>query len=311
MIFGIFGRVLLGGAGLVLTFASMAFAQDIPNVLVMVEDGDRTSIARDSRIQRNALAAISDRMNLRGYRVFDETALQIDGHRQSGETNRVRRSDAELLITARTISQPPIDIALIYEGFMSIDAKSFATFADLRLAARALDPSSGRLMGSFELRSPASYRLPVDCGRKCILETLAEEGRALGWELSDIMADRLDQFFTASGEGTAGAGSADAGFERIYTLRFNECSAGVRSDFEPYLVVFSGYKDHRANTCSSTRCELTYVSSIAPGKLLRNLERMTVETDHPARVTASGREYQLTCAPRRKTDPRQLDPKDW
>lgn len=320
-----FGRaVAVFGAGLVLlgcaTAGSDSFAQDVPNVLVMIEDSDKDTVPRDSRVHRNVISGMNDRMNGRGYRVYDEQAVGIDGYREMSASDRVRRTDQELIIVANSVAQPPIDVMIVYEAFASTDKLDFATFARLRLAGRALDPRSGRFLGSFEVISPDTYKLPVDCSRECLLENLSEEGRDMGIELADVLADKLDQFFVAGStvgsrqEPVASAGSSSSGrigFERTYTLSFSECSVQTRWDFEPYLLVFEGYLDHRPTNCGSTYCEMSYVSTINPGKLQRNLEKMISYSGHSGRVSVNNLDYDITCVPERKRTPTDLNPKDW
>lgn len=297
-------------------------AQDVPNLLVMIEDSDPDTIPRDSRVQRNIIAGMNDRMISRGYRVYDEQALGIDGYRETTASDRVRRTDQELIMVANSIANPTIDIVTVYEVFASVDKTDFATFARMRVAGRMLSPQSGRQYGNFEVTTPKTYKLPVNCPRECLLEQLSEEGRDLGIELAETLADKLDQYFVSTGN-TAGAaaggeggeptggGGGSVGFERTYNLRFSECSPQSRMDFEPYLVIFEGYIDHRANRCSGTRCEMSYVSTINPGKLQRNLERMLAHSNHPGRVNVEGIDYSVTCVPQRRRVPGQLNASDW
>jgi len=299
-----------------------AWAQDVPNLLIMTEDADKDTVPRDSRVQRNILSGMNDRMNTRGYRVFDEQAVGIDGYRATTASDRVRRTDQELIAVANTVERPIIDVVVAYEVLASLDKTDFATFARMRIAGRMLAPQSGRFLGSFEVTTPKTYKLPLECSRECLLEELSEEGRDLGIELADVLADKLDQFFVPSNAaattgsnlgsgGSASGGGGGAGFERTFTLTFSECSPATRSEFEPYLVIFEGYVDHRPNRCSGTNCEMTYVSTINPGKLMRNLERMLVHSSNPGRVSSSGNEYEVVCVATRKRTPVQLDSADW
>ena len=297
-----------------------SFAQDIPNILVMPEDSDPDTVPRDSRVQRNILGGLQDRMNSRGYRVFDEQAVGIDGYQQTTVSDRVRRTDQELIIVARTANQP-IDVIIAYEVFASVEKLDFASFARLRIFGRALDPNSGRFIGNFEVVSPTNFRLPVQCPRECLLEKLSDKGRDMGIELASVLADKLDQFFvpqggsvsTGSGGGTVATGTTGGtvGFERNYRLIFEECSPIMRTDFEQYLVIFSGYLSHRPDTCSGTACTMSYVSSIDPGKLHRNLEKMLVHSGHNGRVYVDGSNYKVICIPQRQRHPLNLDPNAW
>jgi len=305
---------------------SASMAQDIPNLLVMIEDSDPDTVPRDSRVQRNILGGMQDRMNTRGYRVFDEQAVGIDGYQETVQSDRVRRTDQELIITARTANQP-IDVIIAYEVFASVEQLDFASFARLRIFGRALDPHSGRFIGNFEVVSPDNFRLPVQCPRECLLEKLSGEGRDMGIELASVLADKLDQFFGRHGGGavgtsggysggqtgggqTGGGQTGGVGFERTYGLTFSECTPMMRMEFEPYLVIFEGYLDHRPLNCTGSACEMQYISTIAPGKLHRNLEKMLVHSGINGRVNVDGPNYEVTCIPERQRHP-VLDPNNW
>ena len=168
--------------------AAPALAQDIPNVLIFVEDSDKETVPRNSRVQRNILSGMNDRMNQRGYRVYDEQALGIDGYQETTVSDRIRRTDQELIVIANT-SKTVIDVIVAYEVFASVEKLQFASFARMRVAGRALDPRSGRFIGSFEVVSPKNFKLPVNCTRDCLLEALSGEGRDLGIELASVLAD--------------------------------------------------------------------------------------------------------------------------
>lgn len=318
LVFGLCGLALLGCG----VPAGPSHAQDIPNILVMTEDSDPDTIPRSSRVQRNILGGLQSRLNDRGYRVFDEQAVGIDGYRETVQSDRSRRTDQELIVTARTANQP-IDVITVYEVFASVEKLDFASFAKMRIFGRVLDPDSGRFIGNFEVVSPETFRLPVQCPKECLLEELSGEGRDMGIELASVLADKLDQFFVPAGTGAAaggtvgsgaasGAGSSGGtGWERTYTLVFDECSPQIRADFDPYLVVFSGYISHRPTGCTGSRCEMQYISTIDPGKLQRNLEKMLVHSNHNGRVSVDGTRYTVSCIMARRTVPKGLDPAEW
>ncbi|MGF1447085.1 MAG: hypothetical protein ACFBRM_12925 [Pikeienuella sp.] len=326
---GIAGLAIFG-AGLV---AAPAQAQDIPNVLVMTEDFDKDTVPRNSRVQRNILSGLNDRLNIRGYSVFDETAVNMDGYQATSVLDRQRRTPQELIAVARTVPTP-IDIIVVYEVFASVDKTDFASFASMRIAGRVLNVDTGQFVGSFEVASPtnAPVRLPVNCPRECLLEKLSDRGRDMGIELASVLADKLDQFFGRMGGGAAVTGGGGyqqpgygtqapvyggapnqgaVGFERAYTLVFQECSPMIRLDFEPYLVIFEGYMRHRPAGCTGTACRMQYVSMIDPGKLQRNLEKMLIHSNHPGRVSVQGATYTVNCIPQRQRHPVQLDPQNW
>lgn len=318
-----------GIAGLALTgwgmAATPAMAQDIPNLIVMTEDADADTVPRNSRVQRNILSGLQDRLNTRGYRVFDEVGLGIDGYQSTAVQGRSRRPLDELIIIARTANQP-MDVIVNYEVFASVEKMDFASFARMRITGQLIGVDSSRVMGSFEVVSRETFRLPVECPRECLLEKLSTEGRDMGVELASVLADKLDQFFVRHGGGQVGTGmggtvgdggasggatAGGVGFERTYTIVFDECSPMVRLDFEPYLVIFEGYMNHRPDVCSGGRCQIQYTSTIQPGKLARNLEKMLLHSNHPGRVGVQGSTYTVTCVPQRQNHPVQLNPQNW
>ncbi len=325
LVAGIAGIAIVGGL-----VAAPASAQDIPNVLVMTEDFDKDTVPRNSRVQRNILSGLNDRLNIRGYRVFDETAINMEGYQATSVLDRTRRTPQELIAVARTV-QTPIDVIVNYEVFASVDKTDFASFAKMRIAGRVLNVDSGQFIGSFEVDSPETFRLPVTCPRECLLERLSDKGRDMGIELASVLADKLDQFFGRHGGGAATTGyqggvapqpggqpgytgapsTGGVGFERSYRLVFDECSPMIRLDFEPYLVIFEGYLAHRPEACTGTACSMQYVSTIDPGKLQRNLEKMLIHSNHPGRVYVEGNRYTVSCIPQRKRHPTQLNPQNW
>ncbi|MEO0822269.1 MAG: hypothetical protein AAF074_17800 [Pseudomonadota bacterium] len=315
--FGALGLALIGTA----LAPAQSAAQDVPNLLVMVEDSDKDTLPRDSRVQRGIINGMNDRMTGRGYRVYDEQAVGIDGYRETTVSDRVRRTDQELIAVANSVNSPVIDIIVAYQVYASLDKQAYATFARMRVSGRMIDPQGGRALGSFDVTTPKTYKLPVNCSVECLKEQLSEEGRQMGIDLADVLADKLDQYFRPAGavetgsvpvsEGGVAVASGGPGFERRYSLRFSECSQRTLTDFEPYLVIFEGYVDHRADRCTATRCDMSYISTINPGKLQRNLVKMLDHSNHPGRVTVSGLEYRVACVPTRKLSPVELNPNDW
>jgi len=97
--------------------------------------------------------------------------------------------------------------------------------------------------------------------------------------------------------------AAQVGWERTYTLTFNECTPASRRALEAETTRFPGYRDHRPITCAGTHCEISYVSTIAPKDLLNNLYRMLEVTGHRARIGVAGNGYSVTCQEGRRVHP--------
>ena len=98
-------RLALAAAAALLSLLGVApaLAQARPTIVVMGEDSDEDSVPRGNRIFQRVIAELGETMNVRGYNVYDETAVAM-GLTQPG---RVRRRDAELIDVARAIHVHP------------------------------------------------------------------------------------------------------------------------------------------------------------------------------------------------------------
>ena len=158
-------------AGLVLiafAYSSNAMAIEKPNVLVMGEDADEDTVPRNSRVFRRVLDAVASQLDLEGFDVFDETALTLDDFAQG----RVRRTDAEVLEIARTITRPPIDVVVLFSIYASAEERAFTTKVKTRIEGRMINAHTGRRLGSFSVASPGEWNAPKDCPRECLLEVV-------------------------------------------------------------------------------------------------------------------------------------------
>ncbi len=116
-------RTALAAFSLGLAFvAGPALAQPKPTVVVMGEDADEDSVPRGNRIFQRVIAELSETMNLRGYNVYDETAVAM-GFTQP---NRVRRRDAELIEVARAVSSPPLDVVAVFQIYASATKSAYS-----------------------------------------------------------------------------------------------------------------------------------------------------------------------------------------
>lgn len=101
----------------------------------------------------------------------------------------------------------------------------------------------------------------------------------------------------------APAARAQVGWERVYTLTFQECD-------QPSLVTFSegierlpGFLDARPIACSGTACAWSYTSTIAPNELLNRLYAVVEHSGYRARIGVTGLRYSITCVPGRRVHP--------
>ena len=103
----------------------------------MGDDADADSVPRHSRIfkPRARLDAIAGELHTEGFDVFDEVAVTLDDFAQA----RSRRSDAEVIDIAKSVTRPPIDIVVLFSIFASADELKYTTKVNARITGRLLN----------------------------------------------------------------------------------------------------------------------------------------------------------------------------
>lgn len=284
-------------AGLVLiafAYSSNAMAIEKPNVLVMGEDADEDTVPRNSRVFRRVLDAVASQLDLEGFDVFDETALTLDDFAQG----RVRRTDAEVLEIARTITRPPIDVVVLFSIYASAEERAFTTKVKTRIEGRMINAHTGRRLGSFSVASPGEWNAPKDCPRECLLEVVGGFSRILAQDLGAVLAVKLAALVevdeVAPVVPAAGIGGA-------YALIFDGFTSDEVNDVEEFLVVFGGYRNHRPVFSGARYHEYWYESDSPSARIKRNLDRMLEFLDIKGRVTFSGNEFRVQKIAQRRT----------
>jgi hypothetical protein len=173
-------------AELVLGIAPLR-AADRPSLVIMGEDSDPDSVARDSRVFRRVIDGLANQFTAAGFRVYDETAASLDGFVQG----RTRRSDAEIIDIARRLTQPPVDIAVLFTLYASAEDKTYTKVLRSRLAGRLLDVKSGRDLGSLEVATDPGRPVPANCARPCLLEAAGDQARDLAPTWAPVSAPGL------------------------------------------------------------------------------------------------------------------------
>ncbi len=264
-----------------LAFSTQVFAGDKPNILVLNEDYDDDAVPASSRIHKRVLRAIDNQLGDMGLATYDETTVGLD---QGFAQGRVRRSDAEIIDIARSISRPPIDVAVIYTIYASLKQKPHISKVKVRIEGRMLNVKTGRNLGSFEVKTPKEWTAPAQCNRECVLEIVGDDSRIIANDLGAVLGEKLSWLVKSDHDVAAGGG----GFPMAYTLEFDDFSPAEMMEIEEYLVIFSGYKTHRPIYSGARRAEIWYESSIKSAKLTRNLNKMLAQLDLRGLVQFSG-----------------------
>lgn len=253
-----------------------------PNVLIMGEDVDPDSVARNSRAFKRTLNALTNQLGDQGFSVYDETYITLDNYAQG----RVRRSDAEIIDIARSVRRPPIDVALIFTVYTDTQNKGYTNKIRTRIEGRLLNVRNGKRLGNFELASPAQAVSP-SCQGGCLLEAQGEQTRMIANDLGAVLTEKLE--WMVAGKQSGGAETVKP--PDAFTLVFDGFTPEEIMGFEQYLVVFSGYHSHRPVYNGYRRAEIWYESSISSAKLDRNLKMMLDEMNMRGLIQYAGNTY--------------------
>lgn len=254
-----------------------------PNLLIMGEDFDKDTVPRDSRVFKRVFSVIDEELNQRGFAVYDETAITLDNFAQG----RTRRPDAELIDIARSVTRPPIDVAVLFSIYASAKDVGYTTKIRVRVEGRLLNVRTGQRLGNFEVEGVPEWTAPPKCNRECILEEVGGKARIIGADLGAVLTEKLAWLVSPTG----GAGDSGQPMDGAYTLIFDGFTPDEVMLFEEYLVKFTGYKRHRPTYSGSRRQEIWYESTIVAVRLNRNLHRMLEESGIRGTVQFSGSQY--------------------
>ena len=267
-------------------------AADAPNLLIMGEDADQDTVPRNSRVFKRVVDALSNQLSEQGFDVYDETAVTLGDFSQG----RARRSDAEIIDIARSVERPPIDAVLMFGIYATAEELEYTTKINTRVSGRLLQVHTGERLGNFEVKSPESWRAPVNCDRECILETVGEYARILANDLGAVLAEKLSYLASTKDDGStslSSTGTSNDGLSTAFTIVFDGFTPEEVINAEEYLVVFQGYEHHRPVQTSQRYAEYWYETSSESARLQRNLNKLVERLGLRARITFSGNTYTL------------------
>ncbi len=287
----IVGAILFCMAGLM---PIAAYAEDRANILVMGEDADERGatldtvvVARDTRVFKQVLEAISDSLAQDGFDVYDERAVTLDNFKQ----NRVGRTEAELLDIARSVQRPPIDAVAIFTVYAGARKLAYTTDIYARITGRVVNVHTGQKIGNFEVTAPRGVKAPAGCERDCLLEVIGRNAKSLGGDLGTVLSQQIT---TAEAANRATAKDAPRALPGAYTVVFSGFAPDEISDVEEYLVAFKGYKLHRPVTTSPRSTQYWYEIDSDSARLSRNLRMMLDRVGAEGRITFSSTDNTFT-----------------
>ena len=273
------------------------------NILIIGEDADRSTVARNSRVFNRVLSALSNELNDEGFSVYDETAVTL-GHSRQG---RIRRDDEEIIDVARSVKRPPIDVAVIFAIYTDTDKTAYTQKIYARIEGRLLNVLTGQRLGSFEVELPGPVNARLDCERECILEKVGQNARALAQDLGAVLTSKLAHRvrgnavvsppltktarIASSRPLTTPLSSTTRGLPTAYALVFNGFDPSEITRIENNIVGFNGYSHHRPITSSLRQIEYWYETGSSSAELNRNLRDLLDHLEVKGRLTFSGRQF--------------------
>jgi len=285
--------LFLGLAAAVMVFAlgttNPSIAGEQPNILIMGEDADVDTIPRNSRVFKRVLDALANELDHEGFNVYDEVAITLDDFNQGRE----RRTDAEIIDVARSVKNPPIDVAVIFSIYARAKVTSYTMKIRTRVTGRLLNVRSGKRLGNFEVDMPRD-NASTDCTRECILEVVGKNAKILARDLGAVLARKLDYLSPAGGrDSIAGDRDEKSGLSSAYSLVFDGFTPDEINRIEEYIVAFRGYQHHRPVSSSLRHAEYWYETGSKVSRLNRNLRLMLDLMDIDGRVVYAGNTFSL------------------
>ncbi len=272
---------------LFLLVSTSVYSANNANILVIGNDANNGSVSRNSPVFNRVIGALANQMHDNNFDVFDETAITLDAFDQ----DRINRTDAEIINIARSITRPPIDIAVIFSIYVNTQDQGYSTKVNARIEGRLLNVQTGRRLGNFEIDNSQPWNVPSRCDLQCILENSSDNSRLMAADLGAVLAAKL-AWMTDGGNSHLGLDRPGTNqMNTGYNLIFDGFSAETFAELEEYLVVFSGYDSYRPTEIRFTRTEIWYKSSIGTAKLLRNIKKMLAELDLKATINFTGNTF--------------------
>jgi hypothetical protein len=288
-------------------FAS-AQAQTVtkPNIVVMSEDADEDTVPRGNRIFNRVILELGEVMNLRGYNIYDETAVAMN----ISEPGRVRRRDAEIIDVARAVQTPPVDIIAVFQIYASATKSNVSDIVrpNIRIPGRLLNVRTGQQIASFEVTGLELAPLPQNCDKECLLEKVGGEAKLIANELAQALTSKLDGFVaparvetpitttpgTDGGTVATGDDVSCGGLPTAFVIRVTGFEATEVLAIEEYLRAFSCYSHQRPVRATPAQSEYWYETRADSARLNRNLRLMLEHMDAGGQVSFAGNTFTVT-----------------
>lgn len=280
------------------------------NVIVMSDDADQETVPRNNRLFNRVVLALQESLNTSGFQIYDEVGTTLGALPQA----RVRRTDAELFEVARA-TQPPMDVAAVFQIYASVRASTVVSRPEVRVAGRLLNVRTGQFIAAFEVGPGITFDpLPQSCtDRECVLERIGDESRRLGADLGRELSVKLAGFAGAPATPAAAAAPAHAapvaplpaavppalpsesceGLPTAFMLVLRDFSPEEVTRIEEMASAFRCVEHIRPVRVSSSQADYWIEARSDNARLNRNLRQMLDFIGTRGTVTFSGNRFEV------------------
>jgi hypothetical protein len=266
-------------------------------VLVMGEDSDPHSIARNDDAFKRVLAAMKESMLDHDFRMVDEEFIAAElGWRITNRRSKRELVEAMKLANASGKAHLSSRAMALFRIQTSKRDVGFAKQVSVRVDGEIYDGLTNQFLGSFEIPR-ASYSAPANCNKVCMTEIVGDHAREIATSIGNDLGARLAYLQNRS-ESSADY-SNSPGIMTTYTLAFRRFTT---SEIHHILHVmsskkFPGYKSHNLLKKEAAVVNYDYVTTAQAAKIDNWLNILLSDMElHPDRivlVSLDGTEFRL------------------
>ena len=262
-----------------------------PIILVLGDDWDKRSIARNSQAFERVLGGISNWLIQRRIRVLDEPMVP------QGRSihQRVRRTKENTLEVAQEFRTPVIDAVVALKIFPEIDTAAGETLLNALIVGNITNVSTGSLIGNVEVRLPEYLPVEKSCvvHRDCVIAAIGDQAQNLGQKVGEVLMKYFNRAMVVGRPSLseANTSSEEPALLRVYKLTFDRFDPPEYHIAEKFIVAFSGYHRHEILLNMMRRVEISYETRSGDAMLKRSLRMVMVNMG----IDASVRCIKHTC----------------
>ncbi|MCW8914780.1 MAG: hypothetical protein OQK24_02880 [Magnetovibrio sp.] len=171
-----------------MTFASTVSADWKPRVLLIGEDGNPQTMARNQPQFSELIEAIADNLNESEFRIYTEKGIA-----KSPKRKNVKRRNIQETITA--LEQLPDDIvdwAVMLTVRRDVKHRADHSQFTLKIIARVIDPYEGDVLETIKVQSAKQRLENMKCDEPCLRRATNDAGHTIAPYLIDRLTEELE-----------------------------------------------------------------------------------------------------------------------